>query len=70
MKIKYYQFGYSGIEGYEGYKRFRKLSRIKSFLQKVPPEELRYTTTTAWDGKYWYMGAYFVLKRGGLSIRF
>lgn len=68
MKRLHYTFAYSGE--WEGMWRFYKLARLLKFLQKVPPHELKRTQCHKIKGGYAYAGAYFVKKRGGLSVRF
>ncbi len=68
MKKKHYQFVYSG--SWEGYKRFYKFARLKKFLSKIPEHELKRTQVRMKKGDFIYIGSYFLLKKGGLSVKF
>lgn len=66
---KHYLISYSG-RNIEGVKRFYSKSRFNNFLQRIPDWELKNTASMYFDGKFYWVGMYHVLKRGGLRARF
>ena len=66
--MKKYRFIYSS--NWEGVKNFYKFSPLLRFLQKMPERELKHTQTHKIENGITFVGAYFIKKRGGLSVKF
>ncbi len=47
------------------------MTRMIAWIEKhIPEYELKKTVTMKKKGELWYVGAYYIKKRGGLAIKF
>ena len=68
MKYQTYTLKYYGYE--EKHRVFRKFSTLQKFINKIPNHELGLTACFLTKNGLIYKGQYFILAKGGLSVRF
>lgn len=68
-QIKFYQLDYlRNVDSFS--KKFRKFSSFRLFIQNMSPDKLNYTRPMMYKDGFLRIGKYFILKKGGLSVKF